>query len=76
MIKNFQRDFAQILHVDVFVHHDDTLGEHRLAERPDGVHHFACLARVRLADGNDHQVVKHAFNRQVDVDQFGNSQLH
>src|SRR5262249_50569340 len=28
------------------------------------------------AHRNNHQVVKHAFNRQVDVNQFGNGQLH
>ncbi len=65
-----------VLHVDVFVDHDDALGEHGLAERPDGVHHFARLAGIGLADGDDHQVVKDAFDGKIDVDNFGDGELH
>ena len=76
IVQNFQRDVRNILHVDVFIHHDDALGEHRLPQRPDGVHHFACLTRIGLANGNNHQVVKHAFDRHIQVYQFGDGQLH
>ena len=68
--RDFQRDVAEILHVDVFIDDDDALGEHGLAQRPDRVHHLAGLSRVRLLDRDDHQVVEDAFDRQVDVHQL------
>src|SRR5947208_10297274 len=46
VVEHFQRDIGYVLHVDVFIHDDDAFREHRLAERPDGVHHFARLTRV------------------------------
>ena len=76
MVKSLESHFAQILHVHVFIHHDNALGKHRLSQRPNRIHHLARLAWVRLLDGNDHQVVKYAFQRQVDVREFGNRKLH
>ena len=51
-------------------------GEHGLSERPDGVHHFAGLAGIGLADGDDHQIVEDAFDGQIDVDQFRDGEAH
>jgi len=31
VIEGFERDFGDRLHVDVFIHHDNALGKHRLA---------------------------------------------
>src|SRR5438309_5030221 len=56
VVEDLQGDIADVLHVDVFVHDDDALGEHRLAERPDCVHYFACLARIGLPDRDGYQV--------------------
>src|SRR5437016_11643523 len=46
VVEHFQRNVTDVLHVDVFIYNDYAFREHRLAERPDGVHHFARLARV------------------------------
>ena len=54
MVEHFERDIADVLHFHVFIHHDDALGEHRLSERPDGVHDLARLPRVGLFDRHDH----------------------
>ena len=37
---------------------------------PDAVHDLTRLARVALADGNDHEVVEDRFDGEVDVDDF------
>src|ERR1039457_1122786 len=76
VVEDFEGDIGDILYVHVFVHHHDALGEHRLAQRPDGVHHLTSLSWVRLLDGDDHQIVEDAFDGQVDVDEFGNGQFH
>jgi hypothetical protein len=76
VVENFQRDVGEILHVYIFVDHDDDLGEHGLAKRPDGVHHFASLTGIGLADGDDHQVVEDAFDGKIDVDQFRYGETH
>ena len=68
MVQNLERDLADVLHVHILVNHDDALSEHRLPQRPDGVHHFAGLAGIGLFDGDQHQVVKDAFDRKIDVD--------
>ena len=76
VVEDFEGDVGDVLHIDVFVDHDDALGEHGLAERPDGIHHFAGLSGIGLADGNDHQVVKDAFDGKIDVDQFRDGEAH
>src|ERR1700733_6562552 len=76
VVECLQHNIAEILHVHVFVHDNNAFREHRLSERPDGVHHLASLPWVRLFDRNDHQVVEDTFHGHVDVDQFGDSQLH
>src|ERR1017187_1065346 len=76
MVQHFQADVGNILHVHVFVYYDDAFSKHRLPQRPDGVHHLARLSGIGLANGNDHQVMEHAFDGQVDVHQFRNGQLH
>src|ERR1051326_8431421 len=76
VIQNPQRHISEILHVDIFIHHYDAFREHRLPERPDGVHHFARLAGIGLPDRNNHQVVEDALNWQVDVNQFRDRELH
>src|ERR1043165_4396605 len=76
MVKHFERDFTDVLHVYVLVDHDDALGEHGLTHRPDSVHDFARLPGIRLADRDQHKVVKHAFNRKVDVDKLRNGESH
>src|SRR5258708_16797240 len=76
MIENFQRYIGNVLHIHVFVDHDDALGEHSLTERPDGAHHFSSLSRIRFADRDNHQVVEDAFDGKIDVDQFGNGEPH
>jgi len=63
-----QHDVGDVLDVAVFVDDDDALGEHGLAEAPDGVHDFAGVAGVALADADEHEVVGDAFGGQVDVD--------
>src|ERR1035438_1147552 len=76
IIQRLKRDVGDVLHVDVFVDHDDALSEHRLTERPDSVHYFASLSRIGLANRNDHQVMEHAFDWEIDVDELRNGQLH
>src|ERR1700687_290437 len=76
VVQDFQRDVGDVLHVYIFVYHHDALGKHGLPQRPDRIHYLASLARVRLLDGDDHQIVKDALDRQVDVDEFGDRQLH
>ncbi len=76
VVQDLERDLADVLHVHVFIHHDDALGEHGLAQRPDGVHHLARLAGIRFANRDQHQVVKDAFNRKIDVHQLRNCQPH
>src|SRR5581483_1259478 len=76
VVQSFQDDLAGILHVDIFIHHHNAFREHRLAEGPDGVHHFAGLAGIGLADGDDHQVVKNAFDGEIDVHELGNGETH
>src|ERR1700741_4089774 len=76
VVGHAEDDFAYVLHVAVLVDYDDALGEHCLAQRPDGAHHFACVPRIALADGDDHEVVKDSFDWQVNVDEFGNRHLH
>ena len=76
VIQNFQSHVAKILHVHIFIHHDNALREHRLPQRPDRAHHLARLPRIRLANRNDHQVMKDAFHGKIDVDQFRNREPH
>ena len=51
--------------------HGYHLGEHGLAEAPDTAHDLPRMARVRLADGNDHQIVKDAFGGHGHIHDFG-----
>ena len=76
VVGHAQHHFADVLHVAVFIHHDDALGKHRLPQRPDGVHHLARLARIALADRHQHQVVKDRLDGQMNVDDFRNRHLH
>src|SRR5712691_4831697 len=76
VIEDLECDVGDVLRVDVLVHHDDALGEHRLPQRPDGVHHFPRLPRVRLLDRDQHQVVEDAFDWQVYVHDLGDGELH
>src|SRR5580704_12915771 len=64
------------MHVDIFVDYQYALSEHRLAERPDGVHHFTRLTRVGFANRDNHEVVKDAFDGKVYIDDLGDRQLH
>ena len=48
VIGDAENDFADVLHVAVFIDDDDALGEHGLTERPDGVHHLARVAGIAL----------------------------
>ena len=52
------------------------LRKHGLAETPDGAHHLARVARIRLADRDQHQVVEDAFGRHAHVADFGNLHAH
>ena len=63
VVGDAQDDFGHVLHVAILVDDDDALGEHGLAERPDGVHDLARLAGIAFADGDDHQVVEDALRR-------------
>ena len=76
VVEDFECDLADVLHVDVFIYHDNALGEHRLPQRPDGVHHFARLTGVRLLDRDQHQVVEDALDWQVDVHDLRDGELH
>jgi len=53
-----------------------TLVKHGLAEGPDGVHDLARLAGVGLLDRHQHQVVKDAFDGEMNVDDFGDLHAH
>ena len=44
VVRYSEDNLSNVLHVAILIHHDDAFGEHGLAERPDGVHHFARLA--------------------------------
>src|SRR5258708_4348621 len=76
VVENFEHHVADILHVYVFIHDHNALSEHSLAQRPDSVHDFARVTGIRLANGNDHQVVEDAFDRQVYVHDLRQRQLH
>jgi hypothetical protein len=76
VIENLERDVGNVLHIHIFVDDDDAFCKHGLAERPDGIHHFACLSRIGLANGDDHQIVEDAFNGKIDVDQFRDGKAH
>src|SRR5437868_10179578 len=76
VVERLERDLGDVLHIHVFVHDDDALGEHGLSERPDGIHHLAGLPGIGLLDGDDHQVVKNAFYWEIDIHDFGDGQLH
>ena len=76
VVERLERDLGDVLDVDVFIYDDDALREHRLTERPDGIHHLARLPGIGLLHGHDHQVVKNSLDRQVDVHNFRNGQLH
>src|SRR5580704_3493531 len=76
VVEDLQRDLADVLHVHIFVDDEDALGEHGLSQRPDGVHDFAGLAGIGLADGNDHQVMEYALEWKVYIDELGNGELH
>src|SRR5215467_8890583 len=76
MVEGFQGNFADVLHVDVFVDHDDAFCEHRLAQGPDRAHHLTRLPGVGFPNGDDHQVVKNAFDGKIDIDDLGDRELH
>ena len=62
--------------VDVFVHDYNAFGEHGLSQAPDGVHHFARLHRVGLADRQNHQVVEDPLGWHRHVADLGNLHSH
>src|SRR5581483_2226020 len=76
VVQHFQRDLADVLHIDVFIDHENAFRRHRLSERPDGVHYLARLAGVGVSDRHDHQVVEDALDGQVDVDELGDGEAH
>src|SRR6266568_4012266 len=76
IVCNAQDHFADVLHVAVFIHHDYALGEHRLTQGPDGVHHLACVAGVTLLDRNKHEVMEDTFDGKIDVNNLRNGHLH
>ena len=63
-----------VVHVDVRVDDDDALRQAEHPEAPDRVHHLARVARERLADRDDAEVVERAGDRQVVVDDLGHRQ--
>ena len=65
IIQRLPRHFPHILHIDIFVHHHDAFRKHRLASPPDGVHHFARVSRIRLANRDQDQVMKDALGRHA-----------
>ena len=68
VVRHPQRDFAYVVYIAVFIHHDDALGKHGLPQRPDGAHDLARLSRIAFTNGHNHQVVEDRLRRQVDVD--------
>src|SRR6185312_12967944 len=76
VVQYFERDLADVLHVDVFIDHEDALGGHCLAERPYAVHDFARLAGIGFLDRHDHQIVEDAFDGQIDVNDLRNGEPH
>src|SRR5205823_1186727 len=76
MVEHLEHYLADVLDVHVLIHHHNAFGEHGLAQRPDAVHHLTGVPRIRLANGNDHQVVKHAFYGQVHIHDFRQCKFH
>src|SRR5581483_9822144 len=76
VIKRLPGHLARILHIHILIHHDNALREHRLSQTPDGVHYLTRVARIRLADGHQHQVMKDALSRHGDVADLGNLETH
>ena len=76
VVGDAEDDFAHVLHIAILIDNQDALGEHGLAERPDGVHDFARVAGIAFADRHDHEVVKDRLDGQIDVDNFWNGELH
>src|SRR5262249_15392058 len=76
VVQDFERHFTDVLHIHVLIDNENALGRHRLTQTPDAAHHLAGLPGIGLADGDDHQVVKDAFDGHVDVDQFGDGEAH
>src|SRR6185437_4167069 len=48
---------ARVLHVDIVVDDHDYLGKHGLPARPDAVHRLSRMARVALANRDNHQIL-------------------
>lgn len=66
-----EEDVAGVMNIDIVVHHDHVFGEHHLAHPPEAVHDFVGLHGVGFADADDNEVVKDAFGREGDIDNFG-----
>ena len=62
VVGDAEGDFGEVLHVAIFIHNHNAFSEHGLPQRPDSGHDFPSLARITLADGDDHQVMEDAFD--------------
>src|SRR5436190_2919389 len=76
VVRDPEHNIGNVLNIDIFVDNDDALGKHRLSQRPDAVHHLAGVTGIRLADRDNHQIVKDTLDGQIHVDDLGERQLH
>src|SRR4029077_16824053 len=72
----FPGNFMPILYVNVVIHYDHDLREHRLPQGPNGVHNLAGMPGIRLANCHDHQIVEDALSRHGNIDDLRILHLH
>ena len=65
-----EEHFAGVVHVAIFVHHDDVFAEHHLPHAPEAVHHLEGLIGILLPDADEDQIVENTLRRKRHVHHF------
>src|SRR5579862_108426 len=76
MVQGLPSHFAQVVDVNVVIHHYNAFGKHGARQSPNRVHHLAGVPGETFANGDNHQVVKDAFGGYVDVHHFRHLLTH
>ena len=58
-----EEDLGSVLHVAIFVHHDDIFREHHLPHAPEPMHHLEGLPWVLFFDRYEDKVVESPLGR-------------
>ncbi len=70
-----EKNFPEIVDVDIFVENVDEFGKAEPAESPDGVHDLVGVTRIFLFDLDECNVVEGGFDGEVHVHDLGDGQL-